>query len=152
MLAKQGELDEARVANSFGFWPWVAGCRQAGCSLRRRRSRSDPLLCPDHAYVRARHAGGCSAVQLRPVEVAGYLRSRPLIVRRATTRLSPRYAGGRAVEQGIGRVLRKNFGRGSVVPGSLGRDSPAFDTTHRAGAHLWHGGGGGGFPRGLGLT
>ena len=69
-------------------------------------------------------------MQLRPVEVAGYLRSRPLIVRRGDNEIEFReYARwGEPLEQGIGRVLREELrARGSVVPGSPGRDSPAFD-------------------------
>ncbi len=123
---------KTRVANFLG--PLVLGCwlaAAAGCSLL-------PVAKPDPTrfYVLTTRAtaaaapAGAPAVQLRPVEVAGYLRSRPLIVRRGGNELEFReYARwGEPLEQGIGRVLREELrARGVVVPSGPGRDSPAFD-------------------------
>ena len=69
-------------------------------------------------------------VLVRPIELAGYLRSPPLVVRRGDHEIEFReYARwGEPLEQGIGRVLREELrGRGAAVVGGAGRESSAAE-------------------------
>jgi uncharacterized lipoprotein YmbA len=84
----------------------------SGCALLRE-PRADPtrfyvLAAPVAA---AAPVAGAPGLQLRPVEVASYLRGRSLIVRRGEHEIEFRdYARwGEPLEQGIGRVLREEL-------------------------------------------
>ena len=104
-----------------------------GCALL-----SGPKPDPTRFYVlTASTAGtippaGAPVVQLRPVELASYLRGRPLIVRRGEHEIEFRdYARwGEPLEQGLDRVLREELlGRGAVVTAGAGREYPGADYT-----------------------
>ena len=97
----------------------------AGCSLL-----PEPRPDPTRFYVLTSPSAGnaavtgVAAVQLRPVEVAGYLRNRPLVVRRGASEIEFREHArwGEPLEQGIARVLAAELrARGvSVVPAAVG--------------------------------
>lgn len=105
----------------------AAGCgvlATAGCAIL-----SAPKADPTRFYVLSTSAAvavppaGAPVVHVRPVEVASYLRSRPVIVRRGENEIEFRdYARwGESLEQGIGRVLREEL----LARGIAGTPSPA---------------------------
>ena len=105
----------------------------AGCSLL-----PEPKPDPTRFYVLATSTpgilppAGAPVVQLRPVELAGYLRTPPLVVRRGEHEIEFReYARwGEPLEQGLGRVLREELqGRGAAVMAGAGREYPGSDYT-----------------------
>lgn len=82
----------------------------AGCSLLPQ-PQPDPtryfvLASPDAGPA---VAAGTAAVGLRPVEIASYLRNRPVVVRRGENEIAFRDHArwGESLELGIGRVLRE---------------------------------------------
>lgn len=97
----------------------------AGCTLL-----PEPRPDPTRYYVlttqpaAAAPAGGSAAVQLRPIEVAGYLRNRPMVVRRGASEIEFREHArwGEPLEQGIARGLSAELrARGvNVVPAAAG--------------------------------
>ena len=97
----------------------------AGCTLLPE-ARPDPtrfyVLTGASSPVLA--AGATTAVQLRPIEVAGYLRNRPMVVRRGVSEIEFREHArwGEPLEQGISRVLSAELRtRGvNVVPAAAG--------------------------------
>jgi uncharacterized lipoprotein YmbA len=103
-----------------------------GCKLL-----PEPQADPTRYYVLTARAGGgaaiaSAAVQVRPVEVASYLRNRPLVVRRGEHEIAWRdYARwGEPLEQGIGRVLLEELrsrGVAAVAAGGPGREGPAAE-------------------------
>lgn len=111
--------------------PAAAGClvaTLAGCSLF-----PEPKPDPTRFFVLTTSASGAAAAAvssspallLRPVEVAGYLRNPPLVVRRGDNEIEFRdYARwGESLEQGIGRVLSEELrARGVAVTLGAGRD------------------------------
>jgi uncharacterized lipoprotein YmbA len=84
----------------------------AGCQLLPK-----PQADPTRYYVLTGRSPGTAApagsptVQLRPVELAAYLRNRPMVVRKGETEIEIRdYARwGEPLEQGIARVLREEL-------------------------------------------
>jgi len=97
----------------------------AGCSLFPQ-AQNDPT----HFYVLSAPAAGATApkgpaVHLRPVELASYIKAKPMIVRRGENEIEFReYARwGEPLELGIGRVLREELlargAAGSVLAAGL---------------------------------
>jgi uncharacterized lipoprotein YmbA len=112
-----------------------------GCSIL-----PDPQVDPTRFFVLSTTAavvapavGNAPALQLRAVELAGYLRSRPLIVRSGENEIQFREFSrwGEPLEQGIARVLREELlARGAAasvaVPGVRAGNRPAdYDLTLR---------------------
>jgi uncharacterized lipoprotein YmbA len=85
----------------------------AGCSLPLPQAQSDPT----RFYVLSTSAAGGAAaanapsIHLRPVELASYIKSKPMILRRGDNEIEFReYARwGEPLELGIGRVLREEL-------------------------------------------
>jgi uncharacterized lipoprotein YmbA len=87
----------------------------AGCSIPIPQASADPtrfyvLTAPTTAPVPAT-AGARPVVHLREVEVATYLRARPIVVRRGQNEIEfHEYARwGEPIELGLGRVLREEL-------------------------------------------
>jgi uncharacterized lipoprotein YmbA len=86
-----------------------------GCSLPLPQAESDPtkfyLLAATTMGSTNAAAANAPALHLRPVEIASYIRSRPMIVRRGANEIQFRdYARwGEPLEQGIARVLREEL-------------------------------------------
>lgn len=107
----------------------------AGCSLPMPQAQSDPtkyfvLSVPAAATTPAEVAA--PAVRLRPIELASYLRTRPIVVRRGTNEVEfHEFARwGEPLEQGISRVLREELlaqGRASAVDAGGLRPAEAGD-------------------------
>lgn len=104
-----------------------------GCSVLPKAAED-----PTRYYVLASTTAGSAVpsaeapvVFVRPVEIASYLRGRPLIVRRGDNEIEFRdYARwGEPLEQGIGRVLREELiargAAGAVVSTATRRDRPS---------------------------
>ncbi len=108
----------------------------SGCSLV-----PEPKPDPTRFYVLSTPSGGAAVaanasapvVHLRPIELANYLRARPLIVRRGSNEIEFReYAHwGEALELGIGRVLREELlsrgAAGAVSATGMRRDTAPTD-------------------------
>ena len=92
--------------------PTIAGWAMAGCSLWPE-AQTDPtrfyVLSTGAAAPTAQ--SGAPTVQLRSVELASYLRARPVIVRRGNNEIEFREFArwGEPLELGIGRVLREEL-------------------------------------------
>jgi uncharacterized lipoprotein YmbA len=93
----------------------VAALWLGGCSLLPQ-AQSDPtrfyVLSTSVASAPATSAGAkAPVVHLRPVELASYIKAKPIIVRRGDNEIEFReYARwGEPLELGIGRVLRENL-------------------------------------------
>lgn len=86
-----------------------------GCSLPLPQAQSDPtkfyVLSVPAVMSPAAAASTAPVVRLRPVEVASYLRARPMVVRRGENQLEfLEYARwGEPLDQGIARVLREEL-------------------------------------------
>jgi uncharacterized lipoprotein YmbA len=97
----------------------------AGCTLLPE-ARPDPtrFYVLTSTSSPAAGAGSALAVHLRPIEVAGYLRNRPMVVRRGASEIEFREHArwGEPLEQGIARVLAAELrARGvNVVPAAAG--------------------------------
>ena len=101
----------------------------AGCQILPE-AQSDPT----RFYVLSSAAGGVASttgapvVQLRPVEVADYLRARTIVVRRGGNEIEFREFArwGEPLEAGIARVLREELlargAAGAVLPSSARRE------------------------------
>ncbi len=100
-----------------GIWVGVAGLLLGGCSLLPQ-AQTDPT----RFYVLSASVGAPVAaeatvtvkrpvVHLRPVELASYIKAKPIIVRRGDNEIEFReYARwGEPLELGIGRVLREDL-------------------------------------------
>lgn len=92
------------------------GLISAGCSSLLPEAQPDPtrfyvLSSPTANGAPASAVPDAPALRLRPIEIASYLRSRPVIVRRGQNELEFReYARwGEPLEQGIARVLREEL-------------------------------------------
>ncbi|MDP3073091.1 MAG: ABC-type transport auxiliary lipoprotein family protein [Opitutaceae bacterium] len=108
----------------------------AGCSIVPE-AKTDPM----RFYVLATAAAGATpvasapAVQLREVELASYLRSRPMVVRRGANELEFRDFArwGEPLEAGIARVLREELlARGAasaVLTAGSRREATKIDAT-----------------------
>jgi uncharacterized protein len=86
-----------------------------GCSLPLPQAQNDPtkfyVLSATTPAVAASGANAVPTVRLRPIELATYLQSRPMIVRRGENEIEFREFArwGEPLEQGIGRVLREEL-------------------------------------------
>jgi uncharacterized protein len=106
----------------------------AGCSFV-----PDPKADPTRFYVLSASAapaagprGQAPTVQLRPIELASYLRSRALIVRRGEHEIQFREFAhwGEPLDLAIGRVLREELlarGAAAVVSGPASRSGAGLD-------------------------
>jgi uncharacterized protein len=87
----------------------------AGCSLPLPQAQSDPtrfyILSTPNAATPVVSDSRRPAVHLRQVEIANYLRARPMIVRRGENEIEFRDFSrwGEPLEIGIGRVLREEL-------------------------------------------
>lgn len=125
--------------------PWMGALLLAGsltgCSLLPKApvdaTRYYVLSAP---AADAAPQANAPVVQIRPIELASYLRGRPIIVRRGDNEIEFRdYARwGEPLEQGIGRILREGLlargAAGSVVMAGGRRDravTPAYDVAVR---------------------
>jgi uncharacterized lipoprotein YmbA len=111
----------------------------AGCSFLPE-AKPDPtrffVLTVPAAAVGAAATAAAPAMTLRPVELAGYLRARPLVVRRGDNEIEFREFArwGEPLEQGIARILREELlargVAGAVAMGAgrglRGADEPAL--------------------------
>jgi uncharacterized lipoprotein YmbA len=114
--------------------PTIAGLGISGCSLWPE-AQSDPtrfyVLSTGVAVPTAQSSA--PTVQLRPVELASYLRARPVIVRRGNNEIEFREFArwGEPLELGIGRVLREELlARGAasaVFTSGTRREHPTYD-------------------------
>jgi uncharacterized lipoprotein YmbA len=107
-----------------------------GCSLWPE-AKSDPT----RFYVLSTSAAGATpragapTVQLRPIELASYLATRPMIIRRGHNEIEFREFArwGEPLESGIGRVLREELvARGAasaVLTSGARREHPNYDYT-----------------------
>lgn len=90
----------------------------AACSIPIPQAENDPTRFYVLSTTAApAPAAGAPAVHLRPVELASYLRSRPIIVRQGNNEIQFREFArwGESLELGIGRVLREELlARGAV--------------------------------------
>ncbi len=114
----------------------VALLAAAGCSIVPE-AKTDPM----RFYVLATAAAGATpaasapTVQLREVELASYLRSRPMVVRRGANELEFREFArwGEPLESGIARVLREELlargAAGAVLTAGSRRESAKIDAT-----------------------
>ena len=100
----------------------------AGCTLL-----PEPRPDPTRFYVLAADAApavapGGAAVQLRAVEVAGYLRNRPMVVRRGGSEIEFREHArwGEPLEQGVARVLSSGLRSRGVNLAPLGAGAPVL--------------------------
>ncbi len=108
----------------------------AGCSIVPE-AKTDPM----RFYVLATAAAGSApaagapALQLRDVELAGYLRSRPMVVRRGENELEFREFArwGEPLEAGIARLVREELlargAAGAVLTTGARRDGASVDAT-----------------------
>ncbi|HVS54138.1 MAG TPA: PqiC family protein [Opitutaceae bacterium] len=107
--------DGKRARVGFGLLACAATLALGGCSLPLPQAESDPtryyLLAATSAGTPSTEAANAPAIHLRPVELANYIRSRPMIVRRGENEVEFRdYARwGEPLEQGIARVLREEL-------------------------------------------
>lgn len=107
--------DGGHARFGFGLLVLAAGVALGGCSLPLPQAESDPtryyLLAATPAGVPPAEAANAPAIHLRPIELANYIRSRPMIVRRGANEVEFRdYARwGEPLEQGIARVLREEL-------------------------------------------
>ena len=102
-------------------WPWLVATvtsafALAGCSIPIPQAEADPtryyVLSPTMAPATSATASDAGAVvQLGPIEIASYLRARPLIVRKGENEIEYREFArwGEPLEVGIGRVLREEL-------------------------------------------
>ncbi len=137
---------ELAPANSRGCWRGsITRCAilaagvilVAGCSLPMPQAQSDPtkyfvLSVPATAAAPTSADISAPAVRLRPIELASYLRTRPMVVRRGTNEVEFREFArwGEPLEQGISRVLREELlaqGRASAVDAGGLRPAEAGD-------------------------
>lgn len=108
----------------------------AGCSIVPE-AKTDPM----RFYVLSTAAAGAAAptggptVQLREVELASYLRSRPMVVRRGENEVEFRDFArwGEPLEAGVARVLREELlargAAGAVLTAGTRRESAKIDAT-----------------------
>ncbi|MEO5959919.1 MAG: PqiC family protein [Opitutaceae bacterium] len=120
-----------------GVWLLVSalGFLASGCSLTEAQADPTRFFVLSTNAVRAQPTVAADAprLRLRQVELANYIRARPIIVRRGDNEVEFRDFArwGEPLEQGIGRVLREELlSRGAVgaviVPGLRGGNS-AYD-------------------------
>jgi uncharacterized lipoprotein YmbA len=107
-----------RPSVAVGLLSSVLCLLSSGCSLPE--AQADPtrfyvLSTPTTTHSAA--AANAPSVRVRPVELASYMRARPLIVRRSENEVEFREFArwGEPLDQGVARVLREELlGRGSV--------------------------------------
>jgi len=100
----------------------------AGCQILPE-AQSDPtrFYVLSSTAAGAASTAGAPVVQLRPVEVADYLRARTIVVRRGGNEIEFREFArwGEPLEAGIARVLREELlarGAGAVLPSGARRE------------------------------
>lgn len=113
---------------------WIGAL--AGCSIPIPQAAADPtryyVLSATQATAPAASAGA-PAIHLRSVELASYLRARPMIVRRGDNEIEFREFArwGEPLELGVGRVLREELlargAAGSVLAAGLRSANVAYD-------------------------
>ncbi len=113
----------------------------AGCSIPIPQAAADPTRyyvlssAPVSAAAGGAPAANASVVHLRPVELASYLRTRPLIVRRGDNEIQFREFArwGESLDLGIARVLREELqARGAAASiGAGARSTAARELTVR---------------------
>ena len=83
------------------------------CSIPIPQAEADPtrFFVLNSSGVATQHVANAPSVQLAPVELASYLRTRPLIVRHGTNEIQFREFArwGEPLENGIARVLREEL-------------------------------------------
>ncbi len=108
----------------------------AGCSIVPE-AKTDPMkfYVLSTAAAGATPPAGAPNVQLREVELASYLRSRPMVVRRGENELEFREFArwGEALDAGIARVLREELiargAAGAVLTAGARRETAKIDAT-----------------------
>lgn len=130
----------------------VAALWLGGCSLLPQ-AQSDPtrfyVLSSTVAGAAAPVAAKAPVVHLRPVELASYIKAKPIIVRRGDNEIEFReYARwGEPLELGIGRVLRENLvargAAGAVLAAGLRATDVEYDHTLTVRVLACEGGSGG---------
>ncbi|MEY4939759.1 MAG: hypothetical protein RIQ93_1494 [Verrucomicrobiota bacterium] len=107
----------------------------AGCSIPIPQAAADPTryYVLSASQATAPGVAGGPAVYLRNVELASYLRARPLIVRRGENEIEFREFArwGEPLELGVGRVLREELlargAAGSVLVAGLRSSNVSYD-------------------------
>ncbi len=133
---KQSTMKPGRNPNRAMLVAALGWLAFAGCNVLPE-AQPDPtrfyvLSTPD-ATPRAMPAGKAPAIHLRPVELASYIKSKPMIVRRGDNEIEFReYARwGEPLELGIGRVLREELlargAAGAVLAPGLRAFNVAYD-------------------------
>lgn len=108
----------------------------AGCSIVPE-AKTDPMrfYVLSTAAAGATPPAGAPTVQLREVELASYLRSRPMVVRRGENEVEFREFArwGEGLEAGIARVVREELiargAAGAVLTAGSRRDASKIDAT-----------------------
>ena len=104
-----------RATHRFAFLLAAIALLAGGCSLPLPQAQTDPtktfILSVPASEPTAPTPANAPALRLRPIDVASYLRTRTLIVRRGENEIDFReYARwGEPLEQGIARVLREGL-------------------------------------------
>ena len=128
----------SRKKGMAGVLAGVAGLVLGGCSLLPQ-AQTDPtrffVLSVQSVTPEAAPAGKSPVVHLRPVEVASYIKAKPIIVRRGDNEIEFREFArwGEPLELGIGRVLREDLvargAAGTVLAAGLRATDSDYDYT-----------------------
>lgn len=115
-------------ATAFGALLGAMAVAFTSCSLPQAQADPTRFFVLSASTSPAAGAAGAPTLHLRPVEVASFIRARPIMVRRGENEVEFRdYARwGEPLEQGIGRVLREEFlarGAASAVNSSGARSA-----------------------------
>lgn len=103
---------KASSASFFSLLLPVAGLLlAAGCSLPQPQADPTRFYVLSNVIASVPPQAGAPVVHLRPVELANYLRARPLVVRRGDNEIEFREFArwGEPLEMGIARVLREEL-------------------------------------------
>jgi uncharacterized lipoprotein YmbA len=121
-----------------GVLAGVVGLVLGGCSLLPQ-AQTDPtrffVLSAQSGAPEAAPAGKSPVVHLRPVELASYIKAKPIIVRRGDNEIEFREFArwGEPLELGIGRVLREDLvargAAGTVLAAGLRATEIDYDYT-----------------------
>lgn len=128
----------SRKKGMAGVLAGVAGLVLGGCSLLPQ-AQTDPtrffVLSVQSVTPEAAPAGKSPVVHLRPVELASYIKAKPIIVRRGDNEIEFREFArwGEPLELGIGRVLREDLvargAAGTVLAAGLRATDSDYDYT-----------------------
>lgn len=128
----------SRKKGMAGVLAGVAGLVLGGCSLLPQ-AQTDPtrffVLSVQSVTPEAAPAGKSPVVHLRPVELASYIKAKPIIVRRGDNEIEFREFArwGEPLELGIGRVLREDLvargAAGAVLAAGLRATDSDYDYT-----------------------